>query len=109
MTQHCCEGTARDAAALGLHVEFLSDATGTVDLVAAVATTTEWSLAVQAGEPLTGSDILASTGHARVPEKHAELHRLMHDARAAIDGEIAAGEKHQFAHTLYVGQGAGDL
>src|SRR6478609_2223845 len=33
MTPHCCAGTARDAAALGFTVEFLSDATGTLDLV----------------------------------------------------------------------------
>jgi nicotinamidase-related amidase len=66
MTQHCCAGTARDAAELGFTVEFLSDATGTLDLVneagaisadalhrsvlvtmqsefAAVATTEEWT------------------------------------------------------------------
>jgi nicotinamidase-related amidase len=128
MTQHCCEGTARDAAALGFHVEFLSDATGTIDLVnqagtvsaaalhqsvlvtmqsefGAVATTAEWSLAVQAGDTLPVAGIYASSGHARVPEKHAELHKLMHEVRADIDSEAAANEAHQFAHTLYVGQG----
>ncbi|WP_223690193.1 cysteine hydrolase family protein [Leifsonia poae] len=132
MTQHCCEGTARDAYALGFHVEFLSDATGTVDLVntagtvsaaalhqsvlvtmqsefAAVATTTEWTLAVETGQALPVSDIFASSGHARLPEKHAELHTLMHDVRAHIDSEIAAGEAHEFTHTLYVGQGISAL
>lgn len=132
MTQHCCDGTARDADALGFTVEFLSDATGTIDLVneagtvsaaalhqsvlitmqsqfAAVATTAEWSLAVQAGEALPVSSILASSGHARVPQKHAELHKLMHDVRADIDHEAAAGEAHQFAHTLYTGQGISAL
>lgn len=129
MTQHCCAGTARDAAALGFTVEFLSDATGTLDLVnaagsvsadalhlsvlvtmdsefAAVATTEEWTLALEAGEPLPVSNLWDSTGHARVPGKHAELHRLMREARAGIDRDIAAGEAHQFANTLYVGQGA---
>ncbi|HEY5222505.1 MAG TPA: isochorismatase family protein [Microbacteriaceae bacterium] len=132
MTQHCCEGTARDAAARGFHVEFLSDATGTIDLVneagtvsaaalhrsvlvtmqsefAAVATTAEWSLAVQTGEALPVSNIYASSHHARVPEKHAELHKLMHDIRADIDEESAAGEAHQFAHTYYTGQGPTSL
>jgi nicotinamidase-related amidase len=129
MTQHCCAGTARDAAALGFSVEFLSDATGTLDLVneagsisadalhisvlvtmqsefAAVATTEEWTLAVEAQEPLPVSNLWDSTGHARIPGKHAELHKLMHDVRAGIDREIAAGDAHQFANTLYVGQGA---
>jgi len=129
MTQHCCAGTARDAAALGFTVEFLADATGTIDLVneagtvsaaalhlsvlvtmqsgfAAVATTSEWSLAVQAGDVLPVSNLWASSGHARVPDRHAELHKLMHEVRTDIDGEVAAGEAHQFAHTLYVGQGA---
>lgn len=128
MTQHCCAGTARDAAALGLTVEFLSDATGTLDLVntagtisadalhtsvlvtmqsgfASVATTEEWTLALEAGERLPSPALWASTGHARLPEKHAELHRLMRDVRAGIDREIAAGEAHQFANTHYVGQG----
>lgn len=128
MTQHCCAGTARDAAALGFTVEFLSDATGTIDLVneagtisaaalhrsvlvtmqsafAAVATTEEWTHAVEAGDVLPVSSLWASSGHARLPEKHAELHTLMRDVRAGIDREIAAGEAHQFEHTLYVGQG----
>ncbi len=127
MTQHCCAGTARDAAALGFTVEFLSDATGTIDLVneagtvsaaalhlsvlvtmqsefAAVATTAEWSLAVQAGDSLPVSNIWASAGHAHAAGKHAELHRLMGEVRTNIDGEIAAGEAHQFAHTMYTGQ-----
>lgn len=129
MTQHCCAGTARDAAALGFVVEFLSDATGTIDLVneagaisadalhrsvlvtmqsefAAVASTSEWTLAVQAGDPLPVSSILASSGHARVPEKHTELHKLMRDWRSGVDSEIAAREASEFSHTLYVGQGA---
>ncbi|WP_295118437.1 cysteine hydrolase family protein [uncultured Leifsonia sp.] len=129
MTQHCCAGTARDAAALGFAVEFLSDATGTLDLVnpagtisadalhvsvlvtmdsefAAVATTEEWTLAVEAGDTLPVSNLWDSTGHARLPAKHAELHKLMRDVRAGIDREIAAGEASQFANTLYVGQGA---
>ncbi|AMM20338.1 isochorismatase [Frondihabitans sp. PAMC 28766] len=132
MTQHCCAGTARDAAALGFTVEFLSDATGTIDLVneagtisaaalhlsvlvtmqsdfAAVATTAEWSLAVQTGETLPVSSIWASSGHGRLTDKHSELHKLMHEARADIDSEVAAGEAHQFAHTLYTGQGITSL
>ena len=90
MTQHCCAGTARDASALGFTVEFLSDATGTIDLVneagtipaaalhqsvlvtmqsgfAAVATTEEWALAVDAGDTLPVSDLVASSDHARTP------------------------------------------
>ncbi|MGN6427657.1 MAG: cysteine hydrolase family protein [Leifsonia sp.] len=129
MTQHCCAGTARDAAELGFAVEFLSDATGTLDLVneagsisadalhisvlvtmqsefAAVATTEEWTLAVEAGEALRASNLWDSTRHGRHPDKHAELHKLMRDVRAGIDREIAAGEAHEFANTLYVGQGA---
>jgi nicotinamidase-related amidase len=132
MTQHCCAGTARDAAALGFTVEFLSDATGTIDLVneagtisaaalhqsvlvtmqsgfAAVATTAEWSLAVQTGEALPVSNLVASSQHARIPDKHGELHKLMSDARADIDREVAAGEAHQFAHTMYTGQGISAL
>lgn len=31
MTQMCCDTTARQASHLGLNVEFLSDATGTLD------------------------------------------------------------------------------
>jgi nicotinamidase-related amidase len=132
MTQHCCEGTAREAAALGFDVEFLSDATGTVDLVneagtvsaaalhqavlvtmqsefAAVATTEEWTLAIETAEALPVSNIYASCGHARLPNKHAELHKLMHDARADLDAEIASREAHEFKHTLYVGQGISAL
>lgn len=111
MTQHCCAGTARDAAELGFAVEFLSDATGTLDLVneagaisadalhrsvlvtmqsefAAVATTEEWTLAVEAGEALPVSNLWASTGHARLPEKHAELRLipLADDRRTAPCG-----------------------
>ena len=99
MTQHCCAGTARDAAELGFTVEFLSDATGTLDLVneagaisadalhrsvlitmqsefAAVATTEEWTLAAEADDALPVSNLWDSTGHARLPEKHAELHAV---------------------------------
>ena len=132
MTQHCCAGTARDAAELGFTVEFLSDATGTLDLVneagaisadalhrsvlvtmqsefAAVATTEEWTLAVEAGEVLPVSNLWDSTGHARQPGKHAELHKLMRDVRAGIDHDIAAGEAHNIQNTLYVGQGVSSL
>lgn len=129
MTQHCCAGTARDAAALGFTVEFLSDATGTLDLVnhagsisadalhisvlvtldsefAAVATTEEWTLAVEAGDPLPVSNLWDSTDHSRVPGKHEELHTLMRDVRAGIDRAVAAEEGREVAGTLYVGQGA---
>jgi nicotinamidase-related amidase len=132
MTQHCCAGTARDAAELGFTVEFLSDATGTLDLVneagaisadalhrsvlvtmqsefAAVATTEEWTLAVEAGETLPVSNLWDSTGHARLPEKHAELHKLMREVRAGIDDDIAATEAHNIQNTLYVGQGVSSL
>lgn len=132
MTQHCCAGTARDAAELGFTVEFLSDATGTLDLVneagaisadalhrsvlvtmqsefAAVATTEEWTLAVEAGDTLPASNLWASTGHARLPEKHAELHKLMREVRAGIDHDIAAEEAHNIENTLYVGQGVSSL
>ena len=132
MTQHCCAGTARDAAELGFTVEFLSDATGTLDLVneagtisadalhtsvlvtmqsefAAVASTEEWTLAIEAGETLPVSNLWDSTGHARLSGKHAELHKLMREVRAGIDRDIAGGEAHQFANTLYVGQGISSL
>ena len=33
MTQHCCDTTARYAHHLGFNVEFLSDATGTLDFI----------------------------------------------------------------------------
>ncbi|MFF0576957.1 cysteine hydrolase family protein [Streptosporangium saharense] len=88
MTQNCDESTARDAAHLGLTVEFLSDATGTVPLsnsagtataeevhnhvlvvmasnFASVVTTAEWIDAVKAGEPLARPNIWASTEIAR--------------------------------------------
>jgi nicotinamidase-related amidase len=132
MTQHCCAGTARDAAELGFTIEFLSDATGTLDLVneagaisadalhrsvlvtmqsefAAVATTEEWTLAVEAGDTLPVSNLWDSTGHARLPEKHAELHKLMREVRAGIDSDIAAEEAHNIQNTLYVGQGVSSL
>lgn len=88
MTQNCDESTARDAAHRGYHVEFLSDATGTLmignelgtitarDLheavaivlqsrFAAVVTTQQWCDAVVSRTPLNGSNIFASTAVAR--------------------------------------------
>ncbi|MBW4042851.1 MAG: isochorismatase family protein, partial [Acidobacteria bacterium] len=88
MTQHCDESTSRDAADLGLGVEFLSDATGTLPLTtpngtlsaqeihertlvvlgagfASVATTEAWIAAVQADETLPEPDLWASTEPAR--------------------------------------------
>lgn len=88
MTQNCDESTARDAAHRGYHVEFLSDATGTLRMsnevgtinarelheavtivlqsrFAAVVTTEQWCEAVASGVPLTGSNIFASTAAAR--------------------------------------------
>lgn len=84
MTQHCDESTSRDAADLGLAVELLSDATGTLPLTSpsgalsaqevhertlvvlgagfvSVATTADWIRAVEAGSPLPGPDLWAST------------------------------------------------
>jgi nicotinamidase-related amidase len=83
MTQHCDESTARDAMHRGLAVEFLSDATGTLDMAneagaltakdlhnavlavmqsgfAAVATTEEWIAAIDGGPALVRSNIVAS-------------------------------------------------
>lgn len=88
MTQHCDESTARDAADLGLAVEVLSDATGTLPLTtpagavsakdlhertllvlasgfAAVATTDAWTAAAAARLALPGADLWASTEPAR--------------------------------------------
>jgi nicotinamidase-related amidase len=88
MTQHCDESTARDAADLGLAVELLADATGTLPLAtpqgtisakdlhertllvlasgfAAVAPTAAWIDAVRAERPLAGPDLWASTEPAR--------------------------------------------
>ena len=88
MTQHCDESTARDAADLGLSVELLSDATGTVPLstpqgtvsarelhertllvlssgFASVATTAAWIEAVSAAQPLEGPNLWTSTAPAR--------------------------------------------
>lgn len=88
MTQHCCAGTARDAAALGFTVEFLSDATGTLDLdnaagsisaealhqsvlvtmdseFAAVATTDAWIRALKARETLPVPSLWDSTERSR--------------------------------------------
>ena len=73
---------------------------------AAVATTEEWTLAVEAGDTLPVSNLWDSTGHARVPGKHEELHKLMREVRAGIDSDIAAEEAREFRNTLYVGQGA---
>ena len=89
MTQHCDESTARDAADLGLAVELLSDATGTLPLstpqgvvsardlhertlvvlssgFASVATTASWVEAVRSAQPLDGPDLWTSTEPARV-------------------------------------------
>lgn len=83
MTQNCVESTARDAAHRGLAVEVLSDATGTLDFAnsqgavsaevlhrtvlvvlhsrfAAVTSTTDWISAVESGEPIETSNIVAS-------------------------------------------------
>lgn len=88
MTQHCDESTARDGADLGLAVEVLADATGTLPLdapagsisaqqlhersllvlssgFAAVATTAAWTAAVAAGAPLAAPDLWTSTEPAR--------------------------------------------
>lgn len=88
MTQHCDESTARDAADLGLAVELLSDASGTLPLetpagvlsaqqvhqrtlvvlasgFASVAPTAAWIAAVQADAPLPEPDLWASTEPAR--------------------------------------------
>jgi nicotinamidase-related amidase len=88
MTQHCDESTARDAADLGLAVELLADASGTLPLTApagslsaqevhertlvvlgagfvSVATTAAWTAAVRSGTTLPGPDLWASTAPAR--------------------------------------------
>lgn len=88
MTQHCVESTARDAADLGLAVEVLADATGTLPLstplgdlgarevherallvlaagFAAVPTTATWIAAAADRVPLPGPDLWASTERAR--------------------------------------------
>lgn len=88
MTQHCDESTARDAADLGLAVELLSDASGTLPLetpagvlsaqevhertlvvlasgFASVAPTAAWIAAVQADTALPEPDLWASTEPAR--------------------------------------------
>ncbi|MGT2426301.1 cysteine hydrolase family protein [Amnibacterium kyonggiense] len=84
MTQHCDESTARDAADLGLSVEFLSDATGALPLTspggalsarevhertlvvlgsgfASVAPTDAWIAAVESGSALPGPNLWAAT------------------------------------------------
>ena len=88
MTQHCDESTSRDAADLGLAVELLADATGTLPLTTAtatlsaqevhertlvvlgagfvsVATTAEWTAAVAAATTLPEPDLWASPAPAR--------------------------------------------
>ena len=88
MTQHCDESTARDAADLGLAVELLADATGTLPLTSpsgalsaqevhertlvvlgagfvSVATTDDWIAAVRADTRLPEPDLWASTEPAR--------------------------------------------
>jgi nicotinamidase-related amidase len=88
MTQHCDESTSRDAADLGLAVELLSDATGTLPLTtpagalsarevhertlvvlaagfAAVATTAAWLAAVVDRAPLPRPNLWTSTEPAR--------------------------------------------
>ncbi|GAA2752311.1 cysteine hydrolase family protein [Amnibacterium kyonggiense] len=88
MTQHCDESTSRDAADLGLAVEFLSDATGTLPLTSpagtlsarevhertlvvlgagfvSVAPTDAWVAAVTAGEALPPANLWAATEPAR--------------------------------------------
>jgi nicotinamidase-related amidase len=88
MTQHCDESTARDAADLGLAVELLADATGTLPLrtpagelsarevhertllvlaagFVSVATTAAWTAAVRDGLAVPGPDLWASTAPAR--------------------------------------------
>ena len=83
MTQNCDESTARDATHLGYSVEFLSDATGTLDLTnqvgtftaqqihettlvvlqsrfAAVASTQQWIEALENGSHLERSSIYKS-------------------------------------------------
>jgi len=129
------DGLAIEAGSVGITIRgnyFGLDATGTLDLVneagaisadalhrsvlvtmqsefAAVATTEEWTLAVEAGDTLPVSNLWDSTGHARLPEKHAELHKLMREVRAGIDDDIAATEAHNIQNTLYVGQGVSSL
>ncbi|MFG3257356.1 cysteine hydrolase family protein [Streptomyces sp. NPDC048172] len=88
MTQNCDESTARAAAHRGYTVEFLSDATGTLDLsnraggvsaedlhnsvlvvmqsaFAAVTTTADWLETVEKGGTLENPNIIASTETAR--------------------------------------------
>ena len=88
MTQHCDESTARDAADLGLSVELLADATGTLPLTtpsgtisardlhertllvlasgfASVTSTESWIAAASAHAPLPAPDLWASTEPAR--------------------------------------------
>jgi len=94
MTQHCDESTARDAADLGLAVELLSDATGTLPLTTptgtlaardvhertlavlgagfvSVAPTETLAAAVAADAALPGPDLWAATEPARALRQHA--------------------------------------
>jgi nicotinamidase-related amidase len=88
MTQHCDESTARDAADLGLTVELLADATGTLPLTtprgtigaqdlhertlvvlasgfASVAATAEWAAAATEHRALAAPNLWASTEPSR--------------------------------------------
>lgn len=83
MTNNCVIGTAVTAEPLGFSVEVLSDATGAINLknaqgdvpakavhetlmvllnsnFASVATTTEWTAALENGTPLEGSNLVSS-------------------------------------------------
>jgi nicotinamidase-related amidase len=104
MTQNCDESTARDAAHRGLSVEFLSDATGTLDMAnhtgsltakelhkavllvlqsrfASVATTKQWIDAVAHASPLPQPNIFASTQAAR---------DAVRDSNAGLSAGVAA-------------------
>lgn len=88
MTNNCVLASAADAEPLGFAVEVLSDATGAIDLAndvgrapaqqvhetlmallhsnwAAVADTTAWTTALQAGDPLGKSDLVTSADRGR--------------------------------------------
>ena len=88
MTNNCVLASAADAEPLGFAVEVLSDATGAIDLAndvgrapaqqvhqtlmallhsnwAAVADTTAWTTALQAGDPLDKSDLVTSADRGR--------------------------------------------
>ena len=71
MTQMCCDTTARQAAHLGFSVEFLSDATGTLDIVNAAGAVTAEELhrailvtqAMRFSKVLTTQDWLGTIGN----------------------------------------------